>query len=123
MIFRVFTGPDSSNSLLAGQAGTKTYGWFSTVVLSDTSGFYVIVNAEKAIGVMIYYISPAMVPINSGKIALPLATSAYSETQPCIFGSTEMIIPIMDNVQSVAGTTAETLYLIVVTRATLASTK
>lgn len=122
MIFRVFTGPDSSGALLAGQAGTKTYGWFSTVVLSDSTGFYVITNAERAIGVMIYYISPLMVPINSGKIVLSSSSSSYTETQPCILGTTELIIPILDNVQSAAGNLAETLYLVVVTRATLAST-
>lgn len=48
-------------------------------------------------------------------------TSAYSEIQPCLLGTTDIIIPILNNLQSTVSTAAETLYLAIVTRATLVS--
>ena len=90
--------------------------------MSDSSAIYTVVYGDALLGTLLYsYSLTTLTGIKSGKIALATALSRYVEIQPCLYGTLNMLIPILQNIWVSASTNQDILYLVQVVRLTLTS--
>jgi len=95
--------------MIPAQISGSTAGWFPTSVISDGTSFYTLIAAESNFGTGLYKVDIG--DMTTGKTALytgpttatPLNTGSFSAI-PCFYGTSNIMVPILNNVNIATGT-------------------